>query len=152
NDTVDSFLYINCSAPGKIRFREVGLASGTARSDRGKPNGSMGVDAAEMDRSGVPSLWVTNYESEMHGLYINLCDRERILFRFGTQRAGIAAIGQAYVGFGTGFLDVDNDGWEDIFISNGHVIMYPKGSSPRAQRPVLLRNQGQGKFKDVTKL
>jgi hypothetical protein len=150
NDTVDNLLYINCSVPGKIRFKEVGMASGTARDDRGSPNGSMGLDIADFDRGGKPSIWVTNYEGELHALYVNMCDKNKTLFRFGTQASGIAAIGQTYVGFGTGFLDVDNDGWEDIFISNGHAIRFPTGRAHRAQRPVLLHNEGKGKFKNLS--
>jgi enediyne biosynthesis protein E4 len=156
NDTVDNFLYINCSEKGKIRFREVGLASGTARDDRGSPNGSMGLWTADYDRCGRPSIWVANYENEMHALYHNECkiDKEKgpkVLFRYATQQSGIAAIGQIYVGFGTAFLDIDNDGWEDLFVSNGHAIMFPTGKSPRAQRPVLLKNMGGGRFKNWTK-
>jgi RNA polymerase sigma factor (sigma-70 family) len=146
NDTVDNFLYINVSEKGKIRFREVGLASGTARDDRGSPNGSMGVWASDYDRCGRPSIWVTNYENEMHALYHNECKNGRELFRFMTQASGIAAIGQNYVGFGTAFLDVNNDGWEDIFVSNGHAIRFPTGKAKRAQKPLLLRNEGKGKF------
>jgi enediyne biosynthesis protein E4 len=150
NDTVDNFLYVNVSESGKIRFREVGLASGTARDDRGSPNGSMGIAAADYDRCGRPSIWVTNYENEMHALYHNDCKPGRELFRYATQQSGIAALGQQYVGFGTAFLDVDNDGWEDIFVANGHAIRFPTGKSPRAQRPVLLHNMGKGKFKNWT--
>jgi enediyne biosynthesis protein E4 len=152
NDTVDNFLYVNVSEKGKIRFREVGLASGTARDDRGSANGSMGVDAADYDRCGRPSLWVTNYENELHALYHNDCTPpSKTLFQFATQRSGIAALGQSYVGFGTVFIDMENRGWEDIFISNGHAIRFPTGKAPRAQKPVLLRNVGDGKFKVMTK-
>src|SRR5439155_12488519 len=56
NDTVDNFLYINISEKGKIRFREIGLASGTARDDRGSANGSMGIDIADWDHCGRPSI------------------------------------------------------------------------------------------------
>src|SRR5579871_694521 len=110
NDTVDNFLYINHSTPGKLRFEEVGLPSGVARDERGVPNGSMGTDAADYDGSGRPSLWCTNYENEMHALYRNL---GKGMFFFSTPASGIAAIGQSYVGFGTGFLDLDNDGYPD---------------------------------------
>jgi hypothetical protein len=161
NDTVDNFLYINCSEKGKIRFREVGLASGTARDDRGSANGSMGVDAADYDRIGRPSIWVANYEHEMHALYHNECgkgqdNKERELFRYMTQASGIAAIGQNYVGFGTVFIDIENRGWEDLFVSNGHAIRFPMGSAKRAQRPVIMRNTGldekrTGKFRVETK-
>src|SRR5260370_21967698 len=63
---------------------------------------------------------------------------------------GIAAIGQNYVGWGTGFLDVDHHGWEDLFIANGHAIRYPVGKGvTRLQKPVLMRNHG-GKFKELS--
>jgi hypothetical protein len=102
----------------------------------------MGVDAGDYDGSGQASLLVTNYENELHALYGNVLVDGFQSFRFSTQTSGIAAIGRRYVGFGTGFLDMDNDGWEDIFITNGHVIRHPSRSDVR-QRPVLFRNLGK---------
>jgi hypothetical protein len=151
NDTVDKFLYINRSTPGKLRFEERGLASGAARDERGTPNGSMGVDAGDPECSGKPSLWVTNYENELHGLYRNRCQPGRTFFQFRTSASGIAAIGQKYVGWGTSFIDADLDGWEDLFIVNGHAIRYPTGKdASRKQHPVLLLNQG-GTFRIASK-
>jgi hypothetical protein len=150
NDTVDKFLYLNKSRRGEIRVEEVGLKSGTARDDRGGPNGSMGLDAGDPERTGKPYLWVTNYENELHGLYLNDSRPGRPFFHFRTPAAGIAAIGQKYVGWGTGFIDVDLDGWEDLFVANGHAIRYPTGKeSSRKQRPVLLHNVG-GKFHNIS--
>jgi hypothetical protein len=150
NDTVDNFLYLNLSTPGKIRFREEGMFAGVARDGNGAPNGSMGLDAGDPAGDGKPWIWVTNYENELHALYRNLSNRGRVYFGFHTTAAGIAAIGQKYVGWGTGFLDVDHHGWEDLFIANGHAIRYPKGQgSARRQKPVFLRNW-KGKFKDLT--
>ena len=61
--------------------------------------------------------------------------------------SGIAALGQRYVGWGTAFIDVDLDGWEDLFVVNGHAIRYPLGTtSRRKQQAVLLLNVG-GKFR-----
>ncbi len=148
NDTVDNFLYLNVSVPGQIRFEEVGMPSGVARDHQGVPNGSMGTDAADFDGSGRAALWCANYENELHGLYKN--QGTNGVFQFYTQAAGIAAIGQLYVGFGTAFIDLDNDGWEDLVISNGHVIRYP-GAAGLRQKPVLLRNKGQGKYLAVTR-
>jgi hypothetical protein len=129
-----------------LSLDEIGAASGVAFNDRGSPDGSMGADAADYEGSGRPSLWVTNYEDQLHALYRNLGSG---LFAFSTTTAGIAAIGQAYVGFGTGFLDIDQDGWEDLVVVNGHVLRYPQHSRLR-QRPVLLRNLGNGRFANIT--
>ena len=149
NDTTDNFLYVNESQPGKLRFRECGFESLCARDSIGTPNGSMGVDAADYNGTGQPSIWVTNYEGELHALYRNVSRGPNPLFSYSTQSSGIAAIGQNYVGFGTSFVDVDQDGWEDIVVSNGHVIRHPYRAGLR-QKPVLLRNQGNGMFTDVT--
>jgi enediyne biosynthesis protein E4 len=148
NDTVDNFLYVNESTRGKVRFTETGLLAGVARDGGGAADGSMGTDAGDPDGSGLPWLWVTNYENELHALYRNLCNKERTFFLFATPVSGIAAIGQKYVGWGTGFLDLDHHGWEDLFIANGHAIRHPTGTT-RRQRPVLLRNRG-GKYKEIT--
>jgi hypothetical protein len=148
NDTVAKFLYINHSTPGKIRLKEQGLLSGAALDGSGNPNGSMGLDAGDPDGSGNPSLWVTNYEHELHGLY-KMRQKDPLFFFFNTSAAGIGAIGQNFVGWGTGFIDLDNHGWEDLFIANGHAIRYPTGEANRRQKPVLLRNWN-GHFKDIT--
>jgi hypothetical protein len=150
NDESDNFLYINHSRPGTIELEEVGMATGVARDQMGRPNGSMGVAAADYDDCGRPSLWVTNFEGELHALYHNECQGGRVLFRYSTQSSGIAALGTSYVGWGTGFFDLDHDGREQLFFVNGHPNHYPKGGGERPQRPVLLRNMGQGRFQPIT--
>ena len=156
NDDGRPDIYVAGDGTEKLLFfnrggtlEEKAKAAGAALDDLGKPNGSMGLDIGDYDGSGRPALWVTNYENELHGLYSNLCTRERPFFMYQTTSAGIAAIGQKYVGWGTGFLDLDHHGWEDLFIANGHAIRYPTGTT-RRQRPVLLRNRG-GKFSEITK-
>src|SRR5262249_43610051 len=126
NDTVDNFLYMNRHAPdARLRLEEGGMAAGVAKDSQGVANGSMGVDVGDYDRSGLASIFVTNYENEMHALYRNLGKDE--LFLYSTATAGIGALGQSYVGFGTAFFDFDHDGWEDLVITNGHVIRHPAG-------------------------
>ena len=152
NDTVNKFLYLNKSTKGKILFEECGMISGAACDNRGNPNGSMGVDAGDYDGSGKPALWVTNYENELHGLYRNRCQPGEASFNFQTTEAGIAVIGQKYVGWGTAFIDFDLDGWEDLFVSNGHAIHRPTDPGvTRKQKPVLLLNQGNGTFLPAAK-
>ncbi|MFO0867001.1 MAG: CRTAC1 family protein [Gemmataceae bacterium] len=140
NDTVYNFLYLN---RGGWKFEEVGFEKGVAVDDRGVPQGSMGVDVGDYNGSGLPSLFVTNYENELHALYRNLGRSESFLF--ATSPSGIAAIGQRHVGFGAVFLDADRDGRLDLAIVNGHVIRHPKHAE-LAQHPIFFRNLGSGKF------
>jgi enediyne biosynthesis protein E4 len=150
NDTVDNFLYLNQSTPGKIRLSERGFVGGVARDDSGTPNGSMGIDAGDPERLGRPSLFVTNYENEFHGFYRNDCKPGQIQFKHRTTASGIGAIGKQYVGWATAFFDADLDGWEDLFISNGHAIRYPGGKEEnRPQYPVFLLNR-DGKYRIAT--
>ncbi len=149
NDTVDNFLYLNHSTPGKIVLEECGVLAGVARDGGGNPNGSMGLGVTDPEDTGKPWLWVTNYEKELHALYKNVSDKKRTCFLFYTPASGIAAIGQKFVGWGTGFLDLDHHGWEDLFIANGHAIRFPTGAT-RLQRPVLMRNR-KGKFTEISR-
>jgi hypothetical protein len=144
-------LYIN---RGDGRFEERGLLAGVARDDRGNADGSMGVDAGDYDGSGRPSLWVTNFEEQLHSLFRNLGSKGRERFLYFSQNAGIARLGRSYVGWGTGFVDYDNDGWEDLVISNGHLFRHKVEGM--AQKPVLLANQphprreGERWFENIT--
>ena len=148
NDTDDKFLYMNRSKPGELALEEVGLFAGVARDDRGMANGSMGLDAADFNHSGLASLFVTNYENELPGLYRNMTQPGRPeRFNYDTLVSGVAAIGGHYVSWGTGFFDYDLDGWDDILIVSGHAVRFPL-KIDRRQKPVLLRNQN-GKFKQV---
>lgn len=145
NDLDLNFLFFNRG--GKLE--EKGLLAGAAVDDNGNPNSSMGVDIGDYDGSGRPALWVTNFQRETHGLYRN-CDHEEFVHH--SRAAGVAAIGQNFVGFGTGFIDVDNDGWEDLVIVNGHVFRHVPNNNDK-QRPVLLRNtefKGRRFFQDAS--
>jgi hypothetical protein len=146
NDTNYNFLFMN--RHGKLE--EKALEAGVAGNEVGRPDGSMGVDAGDYDGTGRPSLWVTNFQSQLHALYQN---QRKELFHHQSRAAGVAAIGQQFVGFGTGFIDFDNDGWEDLIIANGHVWRFPSFGPP-SQRLVLLQNQehqGRRIFRDVSK-
>ncbi|HEY7152886.1 MAG TPA: CRTAC1 family protein [Gemmataceae bacterium] len=151
NDTVNKLLYLNCSTPGKIRLREIGLLAGAALDQFGSASGSMGVDAGDYDGSGQPALWVTNYEHEQHALYRNEIRPGVQSFTLQTAAAGLARMDQKYVGWGTAFLDVDLDGWEDLFVTNGHVVHFHRGDwVGRKQPPVLYRNLG-GRFEEISR-
>jgi hypothetical protein len=110
----------------------------------------MGVDAGDYDGSGRASIFVTNYENELHSLYKNDSTPGQEFFRFATRTSGLSTIGQTWVGWGTAFVDFNHDGWEDLLILNGHAIRNPKGKTPRLQPPVLFVNQGKGRFVEAS--
>jgi len=140
NDATTNDLYRN---DGKAQFEDVSLVSGTSLSDRGTPDGSMGVEICDFNQDGLPDLWVVNYESETHALYQNEGD---MFFRHVSQSAGISAIGGMFVGWGTNCVDLDRDGDEDIFVSNGHVIRHPT-NAPLMQLPIILEGVEGGRFR-----
>jgi len=148
NDTDDNFLYMNRGKLGEIALEEAGKIAGVARDERGRANGSMGVDATDYLHSGLASIFVTNYENELPALYKNKTRTTTPLFTYDTINSGIAAIGGNYVSWGTGFFDYDHDGWDDILIVSGHAIRYPT-KIDRRQKPVLLHNEA-GTFKPTT--
>jgi hypothetical protein len=139
NDTTENFLYLNRSEPGRLRFEDKGAVYGVHRDGGGNVNGSMGVDAADYDGSGRASVWVTNYENELHALYRNQLRDGRMIFSYATAAAGLAAIGPRFVGFGTVFADVDRDGWEDLVVNNGHVMQHHPMNFIK-QPPILFLN------------
>jgi hypothetical protein len=146
NDATRNFLYFN---RGGWKLEEMAVTAGVAVDETGRPDGSMGTDVGDYDGSGRPSVWVTTFQGETHALYRNL---GRETFHHQSQAAGIAALGQTWVGFGTGFLDADNDGWEDLVIAHGHVMRQPAWGIPMKQRPRLLHNvehKHRRFFKDI---
>ena len=145
NDTDDNYLYMNRGAKGEIKLEEVGFLAGVARDDRGNKNGSMGVDGSSYDRTGKPSIIVTNYENELPALYSNRCKDQQISFTFGTNTSGLGILGGNFVSWGTSFFDIENRSWEDLMIVNGHAIRYPLAKFGRLQKSVLMKNVG-GKF------
>lgn len=142
NDTVANFLFRN---QGDGKFEEIGLISGTALSQNGSPDGSMGVDVGDYNLDGLPDLWVANYERESIALYRN---DGNCLFQHVSQGTGVTAVGALFVGWGTSFCDFDLDGDDDTFVSNGHVIRYPE-NAPIAQKPLLFDNQNGKRLANV---
>ncbi len=142
NDTVANFLYRN---KGDGHLEDASIRSGTSLSDSGTPDGSMGVDAGDYNLDGQPDIWVSNYERESFALYRN---EGNFFFQHVSRSTQVTAVGGLAVGWGTVFIDFDRDGDEDVFVSNGHVIRYPK-NAPIRQPPLLFQNDSGKRFQNV---
>ncbi len=146
NDLSPNLLYRNL---GHARFQEQGLLSGCALSGDGKALAGMGVDAADVDCDGRPDLFVTNFFYEPNSLYHN---DGGCRFRDFSGRSGLARPSMLRLGFGCGFLDLDNDGDVDLFVANGHVDRNPEAhgfAEPYKQRAQLFRGNGKGRFEEL---
>ena len=147
NDAGPNFLYRN---KHDGTFEDVGLLSGVALSGDGMQQGSMGVAWGDYLHEGRLSMFVTNFVEQGSTLYHNL---GKDTFADVSVRAKVMKPTYPLVSWGTSFFDMDNDGWLDLFIANGHV--YPQvdtipGGTPYRQPMVLLRNNRDGTFGDVS--
>ena len=145
NDAGPNYMYRN---KHDGTFEEVGLLLGADLSGDGQELGSMGVDVGDFNHDGRLSVFVTEFVDQSDTLYRNNDDG----FADVSWSSQIAQPSHPYVGWGTGFFDMDNDGWLDIFAANGHV--YPQVDTiPNAahfRQPMLLfRNKRNGTFEEV---
>ena len=146
NDSVPKYLYRNRHDG---TFEDVSYLSGFALNDEGREQAAMGIGVGDYKRDGRVGLYITNFSDDYNTLYQNDGDAS---FTDVSRRAGIAELTTPFLGWGTGFLDFDNDGWLDIFVANGHV--YPEvdktdWGTTYAQRPLLLRNLEGNKFTEI---
>lgn len=149
NDSSPNYLYKN-NRDGT--FSDVSFESGTSYSGSGEEQGSMGVGFADYDNDGAPDIFVTNFENEPNTLYRNLGDKG---FLDVSAESKVAQPSKPLVGWGTSFVDFDNDGLLDLLVVNGHVysqMEFLKSETVAGFRqPLLLqRNTGDGKFEDVS--
>jgi hypothetical protein len=146
NDSNPSALYRN-NKDGT--FTDIGVNAGCAYSQDGKPQAGMGVAVGDYNRDGRVDIFKTNFAGDTSTLYANAAGAacEDHTFRSGIGR------NTRWLGWGVSFLDLDLDGWLDLFLVNGHV--YPeveqlKSEAGYRQRKVVYRSRGDGRFEDVT--
>jgi enediyne biosynthesis protein E4 len=149
DDSTPNYLYRN---DGNGRFTDVSFESGTAVSGDGGEMAGMGVAVCDFNHSGRFSIHITNFENQNNTLYRN---DGNLGFTDVSFDAGIGAATVPYLGWGTGCVDLDNDGWTDLFVVNGHV--YPQVDTlklgARYREPKLaFLNLRNGKFADISEM
>jgi hypothetical protein len=146
NDSVPNYLFLN---KGDGTFEDASYPSGFALKEDGREQAAMGLGVGDYDNSGHLSLYVTTFSDDYFTLYKNEGD---VNFTDVSFVVGVAAVTIPFLGWGTGFIDFDNDGLKDIFDANGHV--YPAVDQndwgmTYAQRPLLFRNVDGKRFQVV---
>jgi hypothetical protein len=149
NDGTENHLWLNRR---DATFVDGALLAGVAVNGDGRPEGSMGVDAADYDNDGDDDLIVANLTGEGSTLYVN---DGGAIFRDAAAAAGLRSRSLPYTGFGIAWLDVDNDGWLDLLTVNGAIqtlstLAAAGDPFPLHQRKQLFRNRGDGTFEDAT--
>ena len=149
NDTQPNKLYRNLR---NGTFKDVALEAGVALSEDGKARAGMGIDVADVDNSGRPTVAITNFEGEMIGLY---SAHEPGRYEDIARRAGVGGPSRDSLGFGCVFADLDLDGALDLIVANGHIddtVRNIRGNVGYAQPPQLFLNQGNRTFREVGSL
>ena len=147
NDAMPNHLFHN---KGDGTFREVGYLAGAAVSGDGQMEAGMGVDAADTTGSGRLDLIVCHLDMQLNRLYRNMGDES---FIDATLSSKIGYDSYQVSGFGTRFLDYDNDGARDLFVANGHVmdnIQLYHPDTTYAEPKHMFRNIGRGRFENVS--
>jgi len=146
NDSTPKQLYIN---KGNGTFEETGYPSGVALNENGREQAGMGLAVGDYDNDGRVDFHITNFSDDSNVLYHNDGDGN---FTDLTFQAGLGEVTIPFLGWGTDFLDYDNDGWKDLFVANGHV--YPtvddhQWGTSYAEQSLLFHNLKNGKFERV---
>lgn len=146
NDSTAKQLYIN---QGNGTFKETGFESGIALNENGKEQAGMGLGIGDYDNDGRLDIYITNFSDDSNTLYHNDGNGN---FTDVTFQSGHGEPTIPFLGWGTNFIDFDNNGWLDVFVANGHVYptvdKYQWGTS-FAQQPLLFRNLANGRFERI---
>ena len=143
DDSTPNYVYLN---KGDGTFEDASYASGYALNENGRETASMGIALGDYQNNGRIDLFNTTFSDDYDVLYHNDGDAN---FTDVSYEAGVAEPTVPFLGWGDAFLDYDNDGWKDLFLSNGHV--YPAvdkndWGTTFAERPLLFRNLDGKRF------
>jgi hypothetical protein len=140
NDSMRQSLYRN---KGDGTFEDIALIGGAAYDENGKTFAGMGIDCADYDNDGYVDVLITTLSNEKYALYRNNGD---LSFTYATNTTGVGQITLLNSGWGTRFIDVDNDGWRDLFVAQSHVLDTIDKTATYLkykQSPLLMRNTGK---------
>jgi hypothetical protein len=137
NDTTDNFLFLQQTP---FHFSEQAQAKGCAVSGYGEAQASMGITVSDFNRDGLPDLYLTHFTRESNTLYKNLGDPG---FNDVTSLVGLHTPTLHHLGFGVHMADFNFDGYEDVFIANGHIDDWSPHNEDYEQTPQMFCYDGK---------
>lgn len=138
-----------------IRLHDEAIAANAALNEQGYAQASMGVAAADFDHNGAMDIFLTHFIDDTNTMYLNRTpDGGSLVFEDATRQTRLGPPSLSVLGFGVASIDVDNNGWQDLVIANGHVDdrTWMKAGQPYQMLPQIFENLQDGTFREVSEL
>ena len=138
-----------------IRFHDAAISANAALNEQGYAQASMGVAAADFDHNGAMDIFLTHFIDDTNTMYLNRTpDGGQLVFEDATRQTRLGPPSLSVLGFGVANIDVDNNGWQDLLIANGHVDdrTWMKAAQPYQMLPQVFENLQDGTFREVSEV
>ena len=135
-----------------IRLHDYATSANAALNEQGYAQASMGVAAADFNRDGAMDIFLTHFFGDTNTLYLNRSAGNNLLFEDATRLSRLGPPSRSVLGFGVASIDIDNNGWTDLLVANGHVDdrTWVKASQPYRMLPQVFENMQDDTFREVT--
>lgn len=145
-------LAVNAGQIQGIRLHDEATGANVALNENGYAQASMGIAAADFDRNGALDIFLTHFFGDTNTLYLNRAIQNTKLFEDATRMSRLGPPSRDVLGFGVVAMDIDNNGWADLIVANGHVDdrTWMKAGQPYQMLPQVFENQKDGTFRDVS--
>jgi tetratricopeptide (TPR) repeat protein len=143
SETNSFFRLKSISEQTRPQLVEEAMLRGVAMNRDGRAEACMGIATGDVNGDGRVDIYATNFYQESNTLYLQ---DQGGSYHDATRQAKLHDASVYLLGFGTQFVDVDLDGWLDLFVANGHIDDFRGEGQPFQMRPQLYQNESDGRF------
>ena len=136
----------------RIRLHDCATSANIALNENGYAQASMGVAAADFNRDGALDIFLTHFFGDTNTFFLNRSAGSNLLFEDATRLSRLGPPSRSVLGFGVAAIDIDNNGWKDLLVANGHVDdrEWLKSSQPYRMLPQVFQNMQDGTFREAS--